>query len=59
MVIIRRYKPPYTPNDAIVGTEHTWLKQEVKRMFHFLKGESTIISNEKRQYVYTNVRRFE
>ena len=27
--------PPYTPNEAPVGTEHTWLKQEVKRMFHF------------------------
>ena len=31
-------KPPYKPNEAPIGTEHTWLKQEVKRMFHFLKG---------------------
>ena len=36
--------PPYTPNEAPVGTEHTWLKQEVKRMFHFLKGGNPQLS---------------
>ena len=29
-------KPPFKKNEAPIGTEHTWLKQEVKRMFHFL-----------------------
>ena len=33
-------KPPFRPNEAPLGTEHTWLKQEVKRMFHFLKSKS-------------------
>ena len=34
-------RPPYTPNEAPMGTEHSWLKQEVKRMFHFLQGGNT------------------
>ena len=34
--------PPYKVNEAPIGTEHTWLKQEVKRMFHFLKGGNPV-----------------
>tara|TARA_Y100001938_G_C7821757_1_gene296982 strand:+ start:23 stop:487 length:465 start_codon:yes stop_codon:yes gene_type:complete len=45
-------KPPYKENDAPVGTEHTWLKQEVKRMFHFLKGGNPQISNTKREMMF-------
>jgi|TARA_Y100000114_G_C11563006_1_gene232695 hypothetical protein len=45
-------KPPYTPNDAPVGTEHTWLKQEVKRMFHFLKGGNPQLSQMKRDNMF-------
>ncbi len=41
-------KPPYKVNEAPVGTEHTWLKQEVKRMFHFLKGGNPQVSQMKR-----------
>ena len=44
--------PPYTPNDAPVGTEHTWLKQEVKRMFHFLKGGNPQLSQMKRDNMF-------
>tara|TARA_A100001515_G_scaffold141370_1_gene138281 strand:+ start:2036 stop:2500 length:465 start_codon:yes stop_codon:yes gene_type:complete len=45
-------KPPYTPNDAPLGTEHTWLKQEVKRMFHFLKGGNPQLSQMKRDNMF-------
>ena len=45
-------KPPYTPNDAPVGTEHTWLKQEVKRMFHFLQGGNPELSQMKRDNMF-------
>ena len=44
--------PPYTPNEAPVGTEHTWLKQEVKRMFHFLKGGNPQLSQMKRDNMF-------
>ena len=44
--------PPYKPNEAPVGTEHTWLKQEVKRMFHFLKGGNPQLSQMKRDTMF-------
>jgi len=44
--------PPYKPNEAPVGTEHTWLKQEVKRMFHFLKGGNPQLSQMKRDNMF-------
>ena len=45
-------KPPYKPNEAPLGTEHTWLKQEVKRMFHFLKGGNPQLSQMKRDNMF-------
>ena len=45
-------KPPYTVNEAPVGTEHTWLKQEVKRMFHFLRGGNPQLSQMKRDNMF-------
>tara|TARA_Y100001972_G_scaffold62966_1_gene76999 strand:- start:1071 stop:1526 length:456 start_codon:yes stop_codon:yes gene_type:complete len=44
--------PPYKENDAPIGTEHTWLKQEVKRMFHFLKGGNPQLSQMKRDNMF-------
>ena len=44
--------PPYKENGAPVGTEHTWLKQEVKRMFHFLKGGNPQLSQMKRDNMF-------
>lgn len=44
--------PPYKPNEAPIGTEHTWLKQEVKRMFHFLKGGNPKLSQMKRDTMF-------
>ena len=45
-------KSPYKPNEAPIGTEHTWLKQEVKRMFHFLKGGNPQLSQMKRDNMF-------
>jgi len=44
--------PPYRENDAPIGTEHTWLKQEVKRMFHFLKGGNPQLNQMKRDTMF-------
>ena len=44
--------PPYKENEAPVGTEHTWLKQEVKRMFHFLQGGNPELSQMKRDNMF-------
>ena len=45
-------KPPYKENPAPIRTEHTWLKQEVKRMFHFLKGGNPKLSQMKRDNMF-------
>lgn len=29
---------PYTPNDAPIGTEHTVLTSEARKLFHFIEG---------------------
>lgn len=34
--------PPYTPNEAPAGTEHTKLEHEARLLFHFFKGGSNI-----------------
>ena len=34
---------PYTPNDAPLGTEHTILSQEAKRLYIFTKGGDNTI----------------
>ena len=31
-------KPPFIANEAPKGTEHTYLKQESKRLWHFIEG---------------------
>jgi hypothetical protein len=33
---------PYTPNDAPIGTEHTVLEQEYRKLYLFFKGGSSI-----------------
>ena len=39
---------PYEANDAPVGTEHTVLQQEAKRLYLFTKGGDNTLSNNKR-----------
>ena len=45
---------PYTANDAPVGTEHTLLQQEAKRLYLFTKGGDNTLTNNKRELL-TNV----
>ena len=43
---------PYTANDAPIGTEHTILQQEAKRLYLFTKGGDDTISNTKRETLF-------
>ena len=43
---------PYTANDAPVGTEHTLLQQEAKRLYLFTKGGDNTLSNNKRETLF-------
>ena len=43
---------PYAANDAPVGTEHTLLSQEAKRLYLFTKGGDDSISNTKRETLF-------
>lgn len=38
---------PYRPNDAPMGTEHTILEQESKKLYRFFKGGDDTLSNMK------------
>ena len=43
---------PYEANDAPIGTEHTLLSQEAKRLYLFTKGGDDSISNTKRETLF-------
>ena len=43
---------PYTVNDAPIGTEHTVLRQEAKRLYLFTKGGDNTLSNTKRETLF-------
>ena len=43
---------PYEANDAPVGTEHTVLQQEAKRLYLFTKGGDNTLSNNKRETLF-------
>ena len=43
---------PYTANDAPVGTEHTLLQQEAKRLYLFTKGGDNTLSGTKRELIF-------
>ena len=43
---------PYTANDAPVGTEHTVLQQEAKRLYLFTKGGDNTLSSTKREVIF-------
>ena len=43
---------PYEVNDAPVGTEHTILQQEAKRLYLFTKGGDNTISQNKRETLF-------
>ena len=43
---------PYTANDAPLGTEHTILQQEAKRLYLFTKGGDNTLTNTKRETLF-------
>jgi len=43
---------PYETNDAPVGTEHTLLQQEAKRLYLFTKGGDNTLSQNKRETLF-------
>ena len=43
---------PYTANDAPVGTDHTLLSQEAKRLYLFTKGGDGSLSGNKRETIF-------
>ena len=43
---------PYTVNDAPIGTEHTILQQEAKRLYLFTKGGDNTLSSTKRETLF-------
>ena len=46
---------PYEVNDAPVGTEHTILQQEAKRLYLFTKGGDNTISQNKREVLFVQM----
>ena len=43
---------PYKVNEAPIGTEHTLLSQEAKRLYLFTKGGDNTLSNTKRETLF-------
>ena len=47
---------PYSVNDAPLGTEHTLLSQEAKRLYLFTKGGDNTLTNTKRETLFIQMR---
>ena len=48
-------EPPYKKNDAPEGTEHTYLKREARRLYHFIKGGNPNLSQNKRETMFVQM----
>ena len=46
---------PYTANDAPIGTDHTILSQEAKRLYLFTKGGDDTLSQNKREMTFVQM----
>jgi hypothetical protein len=46
---------PYRENDAPEGTEHTLLQQEVRRLYHFIKGGNPTLTQNKREIMFVQM----
>ena len=46
---------PYTVNDAPVGTDHTILSQESKRLYLFVKGGDDTVKQNKRELLFVQL----
>ena len=41
--------PPYIANEAPLGTEHTYLDQESKRLWHFVRGADNSLTKVRKE----------
>ena len=48
---------PYKKNEAPIGTDHTLLTQEAKRLYLFTKGGDNTLSNTKRETLFIQMLR--
>ena len=46
---------PYTPNDAPLGTDHTILSQEAKRLYLFTKGGDNTLTQNKKELLFVQM----
>ena len=46
---------PYRKNEAPIGTDHTLLSQEAKRLYMFTKGGDNTLSNTKRETLFIQI----
>ena len=46
---------PYTPNDAPLGTDHTILSQEAKKLYLFIEGGDNSLSQNKREITFVQM----
>ena len=46
---------PYKENDAPEGTEHTQLHQEVRKLYHFIKGGNPQLTQNKRELMFVQM----
>jgi hypothetical protein len=44
--------PPYMANEAPVGTEHTYLEDEAKKLWHFIKGADPSLSKTRKETLF-------
>lgn len=44
--------PPFMPNEVPIGTEHTYLRQEAKRLYRFVKGADSTLTKPKRETLF-------
>ena len=44
--------PPFIANEAPVGTEHTLLKTEARRLYNFLKGGNNTLSKTRKETLF-------
>ena len=53
--ILPKERPPFTINEAPTGTEHTWLKQEVNRLYHFISGGNDELTPMKKETMFVQM----
>ena len=47
--------PPYVPNEAPEGTEHTKLSTEHSKLYHYIKGGNDSLQNTRREMMFVQL----